>query len=130
MLVAPASSKEVVTHHVLGTINWTFPIPSQMESRSSGPVVFKSVVIRAASGPAWVHPMVRLIPRTSDQGRILMRLVGGLVALQCLPRGETAIKYLTEPSESGIADEDRKTLNAMMAPVRHAHPSPRTHRTY
>jgi len=38
--------------------------------------------------------------------------------------GETTIKYLTEPSESGIADEDRKAVNAMMAPVRYAHPSP------
>jgi hypothetical protein len=44
--------------------------------------------------------------------------------------GETTIKYLTEPSESGIADEDRKAVNAMMAPVRYAHPSPRGHRTY
>ena len=74
------------------TTNRNFPIPNQMDLRSSGPIVSKSVVIRAASVPAWVLAIMKLIPRTFDQGRILMRLVAGLVALvvrhrpQCLQR--------------------------------------------
>jgi hypothetical protein len=68
VVVAPTSSKEAVTHHVVSqqkkktaktTINRNFPRPNQMDLRSSGPVVSKSVVIRVTSVPAWVLAIMK-----------------------------------------------------------------------
>jgi hypothetical protein len=70
-VVAPTSSKEAVTHHVVSqqkkrtaktTINRIFPRPNQMDLRSSDPVVSKSVVIRVTSVPAWVLAIMKLLP--------------------------------------------------------------------
>src|SRR5271156_782344 len=88
------------------TINRNFPTPNHVDFRSSGPVVSKSVVIRAASVPAWVLPTVKLMPRTFAQGRILMRLAAGLVPP--LVRHATAISAARE-HEKQCPQPDRPT---------------------
>lgn len=102
-MVAPASSKEAVTHHVVGkqkkrttktTTNRNLPIPIKVEFRSSGPIVSKSDVIRVASVPARVLAIMKFDPSNLRPRRILMRLVAGLVAL--VVRHATAIAAVRE----------------------------------
>jgi hypothetical protein len=82
MLVAPASSKEAVTHHAVGkqkkedcqdNYKQELSNPNRMDLRSSGSVVSKSVVIRAASVPARVLATVKLIRRSFERAAFSCR---------------------------------------------------------